>query len=342
MTVIGLEEHVVFPEVLEAWRELPAALQDLALVPATTGDTAWRLLDLGDRRLEAMDATGLDSAVLSLTTPGLQNLDPATAVPLQSAVNDRIADAVRSHPDRYEGFAALATTAPAAAAAELERAVTDLGLSGVMLYGRTGDRWLDHPDLLPVFEAAEALRVPVHLHPQTPPPAVRDAYYTGFGSAADAALATHALGWHYDAGVQVVRLILAGLFERFPRLQVVVGHWGEMALTYLDRVEHLTAAARLPRPVIETVRRNLYLAPSGMLNPASLTQAVATVGADRVLFSTDYPFEPAGYGGAARFLDRAPLTCSERDRIASGNWRRLTAAIHRRHGRAQATEGAPR
>lgn len=329
MTVIGLEEHVVFPDVLEAWQTLPIQWQDLALRPSTVGDTARRLLDLGDERLQTMTKTGLDLAVLSLTTPGLQNLDAAVALPLQATVNDRIAEAVRNHPDRYQGMAALATADPVAAAGELERAVQDLGLSGVMLYGRTREKLLDHPDFLPIFEAAEALQVPIHLHPQTPPMPVRDAYYTGLGDAVDAALATHALGWHFDAGVQVVRLIVAGLFERFPRLQVIVGHWGEMALTYLDRVEHLTDIAGLSRPVTETVRSNLLLTPSGMFNQTSLAQAVDSVGAERVLFSTDYPFETAAYTGASQFLDQAALTDPERDLIASGNWLRLTAAIRR-------------
>lgn len=329
MRLIGLEEHVVFPEVLAAWRDLPAHHQDLAMTPATTGDTARRLLDLGDDRLDAMTATGLDVAVLSLTTPGLQNLDPGTATALQGPVNDHLATAVRDHPTRYEGLAALATSAPSAAASEVERAAKDLGLSGIMLYGRTRETHLSDPSLLPIFEAAAALRMPIHLHPQSPPLPVRTAYYGGFGPAVDAALATHAFGWHFDAGVQIVRMILAGVFERFPDLQVIVGHWGEMTLTYLDRVEHLTAVARLPRPVTETLRRNLLVTPSGMLNPASMRSAIDLFGVERVLFSTDYPFEPASYTGAREFLDNVELPEDQKDRIASGNWQRLTCDIRR-------------
>lgn len=329
MKLVGLEEHVVFPDVLAAWQDLPTEHQDLALIPSTTGDTARRLLDLGPDRLEAMTATGLDVAVLSLTTPGLQNLDPDTAVALQGRVNDRLAEAVRSQPTRYEGLAALATSEPSAAVNEVERAAKDLGLSGIMLYGRTRTTNLDDPSLLPIFEAAAALRMPIHLHPQSPPLPVRRAYYEGFGPAVDAALATHALGWHFDAGVQVVRLILAGVFERFPELQVIVGHWGEMTLTYLDRVEHLTAVARLPRPVSDTLRHNLLVTPSGMLNPTSLQHAIDLFGIERVLFSTDYPFEQASYSGARAFLENAELHEDYKNLIAFGNWQRLTSDIRR-------------
>jgi len=146
---------------------------------------------------------------------------------------------------------------------------------------------------------------------------VRTAYYEGFGPAVDAALATHALGWHYDAGVQVVRMIPVGIFERFPDLQVIVGHWGEMALTDLDRVEHLTSVARLPRFVTDTVRRNMFMTPSGMLNHTSLQQAIDLVGVERVMFSTDYPFEPASYSGARTFLDGVELPDDHKNAIAS-------------------------
>ena len=319
----------MFPEVLEAWRDLPAHHQDLALGPSTTGDTARRLLDLGDDRLDAMTATGLDVAVLSLTTPGLQNLDVDTATALQGRVNDHLAEAVRSQPTRYEALAALATSAPSAAAREVERAAKDLGLSGIMLYGRTRETNLDDPSLLSIFEVAAALRLPVHLHPQSPPLPVRTAYYAGFGPAVDAAFASHALGWHFDAGVQIVRMVLAGVFERFPHLQVIVGHWGEMTLTYLDRVEHLAAVAQLPRPVAETLRRNLLVAPSDMLNPASLHSAIEQFGIERVLFSTDYPFEPASYSGARELFEHLELPDDQKNRIASGNWQRLTADIRR-------------
>ena len=329
MRLVGLEEHVVTEQVLDAWRELPARERDLAFGPATQGETAWRLLDVGAERLAAMDATGLDVQVLSLTTPGLQDLPAGRAVPLQREVNDHLAETVRARPDRFQGLATLATAAPAAAAAELERAVTRLGLNGAMVYGRTGDVGLDHPSLWPVLEAAEALRAPLHLHPQSPPAAVRAAYYSGFGEVVDAAFATFGVGWHYDAGLQFLRLALAGVFDRFPDLQVVVGHWGEMVLFFLERIEKLAGAAGLARPLGEYARENLHVAPSGILSHRYLRWALEVVGADRVVFSTDYPFEAASLGGARRFVEEAEISGDQRRLVGAGSWDRLCAAIRR-------------
>ncbi len=329
MRVIGLEEHFVTDDVLAAGHRLAPHERDLAFRPASQGETSRRLLDLGADRLTAMDDTGMDVQVLSLTTPGLQNLPAAEAVALQRASNDALADAVRARPDRFQGLATLATADPAAAAAELDRAVTRLGLNGAMVFGRTGERNLDDPTSWPIFEAAEALRAPLHLHPQSPPPAVRSAYYSGFGDSVDAAFATFGVGWHYDAGVQFLRLVLGGVLDRFPGLQVIVGHWGELVLFFLDRIKQLVAAAQLPRSLDEYVRDHLVVAPSGILSQRYLRWAVEVLGADRIVFSTDYPFEGASRSGARDFLEAADLPVDARDMIASGTWDRLCADIRR-------------
>jgi uncharacterized protein len=267
--------------------------------------------------------------VLSLTTPGVQNLAPADAVPLARATNDEIARAVRERPDRFGGFATLPTPDPPAAAAELERAVRELGLDGAMIFGRTRDRTMDAPEFWPIYEAAAALQAPLHLHPQSPPPAVRDAYYRGFGPRLDAALATHGLGWHYESGVEFLRLVLAGVFDRFPDLQIVLGHWGELVLFYLDRIGSLDAIAGLQRPIAEYMRTNVHLAPSGVFSHRYLRWAREIVGADRLLFSTDYPFVTAPGNGARAFVEDAPITAGERAAIGSGNWATLRAGIRR-------------
>jgi predicted TIM-barrel fold metal-dependent hydrolase len=241
MKIVGLEEHFVTPDLLDAWAAVEPHWQDLAM-PAH-GDWARRLLDLGDERVAAMDDTGLDVQVVSITAPGLQNLAPVDAVRLQTDCNDRLAGAVAARPDRLQGFATLATPDPRAAADELGRAVTKLGLHGAMLFGRSRDRNLDHPDNWTLFEAAEALNAPLYVHPQSPLPEVRRAYYDGLGAALDNAFATHGIGWHYETGVQLLRLILGGVFDRFPGLQVIVGHWGELVLFYLERINRLSAVA---------------------------------------------------------------------------------------------------
>lgn len=329
MKIIALEEHFVTPEVLDAWHALDAQWQDLSLGASTEGDPARRLLELDDRRFAAMADAGVDVQVLSLTTPGLQNLEPATAVALQTRTNDLLADTVRAHPDRLQGLAALATPAPEEAARELHRAVTTLGLNGAMLFGRTRLTNLDDPVFWPLFEVAEALNAPLYLHPQSPPPAVRAAYYEGFTPPVNGAFSAFGLGWHYETGVQLLRLVLSGVFDRFPGLQVIAGHWGEVVLFYLERIELAARVAQLPRPLTDYFRRNLLVTPGGVFSQRYLQWAVDVVGIDRVLFASDYPYELGAGGTARRFLTNAELSDADRVKVASGNWERLCADIRR-------------
>ncbi|WP_101946953.1 amidohydrolase family protein [Mycobacterium sp. 3519A] len=329
MKLVGLEEHFATPELIGAWQALEPQWRDVGIASSADDEIGLRLTDLDGERIAAMDATGLDVSVLSMTTPGLQNLNPQDAVALQAVSNDTLADAVRRHPDRLQGFAALATPAPDAAAAELERAVRKLGFNGAMLYGRTRDRNLDHRDFWPIFEAAEALNAPLYLHPQPPPPNVRAAYYSGLGDAVDAALATHGFGWHYDAGLQLLRLILAGVLDRFPDLQLILGHWGEVMLFYLDRIDRMTNIAGLARPISEYVRTNVYVTPGGVFSQRYLQWSHEVLGADRILFASDYPYVLAADGGSRRFLEEADLSETERESIGAGNWDKLCAGIRR-------------
>jgi uncharacterized protein len=330
MKIIGLEEHFVTPDILAAWHALPPQWQDPGLQHHERGEIGDRLKDLADRRIADMDATGMDVQVLSLTAPALHSLEPEQAVALQKVSNDGLAEAIRRHPDRLQGFAALAIPAPESAAAELRRAVTELGFHGAMLFGRTRDRNLDHPDNWPIFEAAAALRAPLYIHPQAPVPAVRDALYSGFGDDLDAALSTFGLGWHYEAGVQILRLVLAGVFDRFPDLQLVTGHWGEVILFYLERIDGLGRVARLERPVSDYFRRNVSVTASGMWSPRYLRWALEVLGPERILFSSDYPYRFTPDGGARRFLEQANLSDADRQAIAHRNWERMVASIRRK------------
>jgi predicted TIM-barrel fold metal-dependent hydrolase len=286
-------------------------------------------VDLDAERIAAMDDTGLDVSVISMTTPGLQNLEPSDAMALQGVCNDRLADAIRRHPDRLQGFATLATPTPAAAAAELDRAVRELGFNGAMLYGRTRERNLDHRDFWPIFEASEALNAPLYLHPQPPPPAVRAAYYSGLGDDVDTALATHGYGWHYDAGLQLLRLILGGVLDRFPGLQLILGHWGEVMMFYLDRIDRMAGIADLARPVSDYVRTNVFVTPGGVFSQRYLQWSLDVVGVDRILFASDYPYVMVPDGGSRRFLEQADISETDREKIASGNWEKLCAGIRR-------------
>lgn len=319
MRTIGLEEHFATSDVMKYWAQHAPPDPDLQR----------RLTELGGDRLAAMDATGLDVQVLSLSTPGVQDLPPAAGALLQGITNDRVADLVRERPDRFQGFAALATSAPTRAVRELERAVTELGLNGAMVFPRSGDHRLDDVQFWPIFEAAAALKAPLYLHPQEPVPGVRSAYYSGFADGVDSAFATFGVGWHYDAGVQLLRLILAGVFDHFPDLQVILGHWGEMLLFYLDRIDNLSAAAQLSRPISDYFRTNVFVTPGGVFSQRYLRWAVEVIGVERILFATDYPYRFVDDFGARRYLEQADLADDERSGIASGNWDRLCAGIRR-------------
>ena len=166
---------------MRGWKSVDPRWSDLALKLSTEGEGARRLLDLGAERLKAMDEAGIDVAVLSLTTPGVQNLNAEVAVDLALSSNDQLAAAVRTMPERFQGFAALPTPSPERAAKELARCIQELGLHGAMLHGRTRDRNLSEQEFWPIFEAAEALRAPLYLHPQSPQQGVLNAYYKGFG-----------------------------------------------------------------------------------------------------------------------------------------------------------------
>lgn len=332
MRIIALEEHIATPDVVEAWRRLDPRWQDVGFSHSTQGEVGRRLIELGPDRLAAMDASGVDVQILSLTTPGVQNLEADDAVRFQTQVNDLLAETVRAHPDRFQAFATLATPDPKAAVRELERAVTKLGMNGAMLFGRTRDKNMDHPDFWPIYEAAEALGAPLYIHPQSPQPQVRAAYYDGFDPAVSMMFAIGGIGWHYETGVQVIRLILSGVLDRFPKLQLILGHWGEVILFYLERIDALREIARLPRSFPEYIREQLYVAPSGIFSQRYLRWATEVVGIDHILFSVDYPFQRITDGGARRFLEEADLSAADRAKIASGNWQRLVADIRRGAG----------
>jgi len=324
MRLIAIEEHVLPDAVREAWSAAPPP-HDPVSAFADGGENGTRLADLGEGRLALMDEQGVDVQVLSLTTPGLHNLDAGPAVELANRVNDLIAEACRRHPDRFQGFAALPTPDPDAAPRELERAVRELGLKGALVCGRTRERHLDHPALRPMLAKAAELRVPLFIHPQTPLAAVREANYAGISDRADLALAAFGLGWHYEAGLQWVRMAAAGVFDELPDLQIILGHWGEVVLFYLERISPIfERALDLRRPLADYARDNLYVTGSGMWSEPYLLRCLDIVGPERLLFSTDFPYQYQPGGAPRRFLEDLALNDSARVGFAHRNWERLT------------------
>jgi predicted TIM-barrel fold metal-dependent hydrolase len=243
MKLICIEEHAVDPAIMRAAQpkldeEAPyMRLQSLhsSTVPVPEGrlrpvgvamNEAVRLgTDLGDGRIADMDQHGIDMQIVSWSAP-VQLAPQERAVALAEAANDRLAKAVAAQPGRLSGFATLPWQAPHSAVDELNRAATELGLKGVLLLGRPGDTFLDDPRYAPILAKLADLQVPLYLHPFHPLPQVQRAYYAGLPDEVSAQLSLAGWGWHHEAGIHVLRLILSGTFERFPELQVISGHWG--------------------------------------------------------------------------------------------------------------------
>ena len=307
MRTITLEEHFVTESFLRATGAYGAS------TPPWMAALQTKLLDLGAGRIADMDAAAIDLQILSLVTMGLDGLEAAAATALVRDVNDELAAAIKSHPARFGGFAALALKDPNAAAAELDRCVTHLGFPGALVNGTTEGLFLDDPRFLPVFEAAAHLRVPVYLHPAPPPEPVRQAYFSGLSGELGQLLSIAGWGWHAETGLHTLRLIVSGLFDRLPTLQLIIGHMGEGLPYALARSSGILsrAAPHLRQPVAAYFRTNIHLTTSGYFTQPPLHCALEVVGIDRLLFSVDYPFSPNDRGRA--FLQGLPDLLSEED-----------------------------
>jgi predicted TIM-barrel fold metal-dependent hydrolase len=319
MRTIALEEHFVTRSFLRVTgangRKTPP--QIAALQP--------KLLEIGAGRIAAMDEAGIDLQVLSLAAAGLDALDADTATSLAREINDELGETVRAHPKRLGGFATLALQNPVAAAAELERCVTRLGFRGALLDGTTGGLFLDDPRFLPVFEAAVHLGVPIYLHPAPPPEPVREAYFSGLPGELGHLLSIAGWGWHAETGLHTLRLIVSGLFDRLPALQLIIGHMGEGLPYALARSSGVLsqAATHLRQPIAAYFQSNIHITTSGYFTQPPLRCALEVVGIDRLMFSVDYPFSPNTRGRA--FLDSLAemLNADEAAKLAYRNAERL-------------------
>jgi uncharacterized protein len=254
----------------------------------------------------------------------VEQLDAAEAVTLAREANDSLAEAVGRHLGRLAGFAALPTPAPQAAADELERTVREHGFKGAMINGHSRGRYLDDVFFWPILERAEELRVPLYLHPTPPPQAVIETSYIGnYAPAVAVGLSTAAWGWHIDTAIHVLRLILGGAFDRYPGLQLVIGHLGEGLPFMLPRIELALPAevTKLERPVSSYLRENLHYTFGGFNWTPAFLDLLLQVGAERIMFSTDHPY--ASMTEARAFLDHLPVSSADKERIAHGNAERL-------------------
>jgi 2,3-dihydroxybenzoate decarboxylase len=329
---IATEEAMLIPEILDEWRiRLKAEDESEPGFRSTVGAYIGgsyidsRLIDLGPMRLAEMDATGIDMQILSIASPGVQVFDHAKAADLAKKTNDRMAEAIATHPDRFTGLAAVAPQNPREAARELERAVQNLGLKGALINSHTKGEYLDDPKFWPIFETAQGLDVPVYIHPREPSPQMLEPYLErGIQSA----------GWGFAAetGLHTVRLLVSGVFDEFPGLKIILGHMGEMIPYWLPRIDGLGQrdhwapgsnngkTRRLKKLPSEYFKNNFFIttsaADSAAWHPAFML-AYEVLGADRILFAVDYPF---GSGeGSVAFLDTAPIPDSDKEKIYHRN-----------------------
>jgi 5-carboxyvanillate decarboxylase len=319
MRVVAVEEHMAteaFLQVAHGLDVVPGDETEMELMRMVEDPSGLRtrLVDL-DARLREMDALGQDMTVLSLNPPGVQPYPAADAVPLARDFNDALAAIVRRHPDRFGGLATVTPQDPVAAAAEIERVMGPLGLSGVMINSHTGGRYLDQPEFEPLLAAAEASRAPIYLHPRMPSML---AAYRDYGMSAAV------WGYQAEAGLHAMRLILSGTLDRHPGLTFVLGHLGEGIPYWLRRIDNrhafaartMGAATAMPRLSLtpsEYFRRNFVITTSGIDDPDVLGLALSAVGADRIMFAIDYPYEDPE--AAMAFLRDAPLTDDQRTAI---------------------------
>ena len=320
MRTIALEEHFATPGFLDGpGRKLKERAERSG---GALANLVSQLLDVGDGRVAAMDAAGIDVQALSLTAPGVEQLEVEEAKALAREANAVLAQAIRRHPTRFFGLATLPIGDPPAAVAELERVVGGHGFKGVVINGHHRGRYLDDRFFSPILARADAMRLPIYLHPTQSPKAVIDAWYGGLQPMVGEMMAGAGWGWHIETALHVLRMILGGVFDAHPALQIVIGHMGETLPFMLERVDVVKPAMTgLKKPVSAYLRENVHYTFSGFNFLPTFLDLLLEVGVDRIMFSTDHPYQAMAEGRA--FLDRLPVSAADRERIAHGNAGRL-------------------
>lgn len=312
--VVALEEHYLD---LEIEKQVGRRREDSAFIRS-------RLQDVAELRLAEMDEAGIDLQILSHVPPGAQGLQrEGCAVPARS-LNDRLAKIVETEPTRFAAFASLPTRNPAEAADELERCVTRLGFKGAMIHGLTDGRFIDEKTFWPIFERAQALDVPIYVHPGPPDPRVVEAYYKAYVEKYPAIL-TAGWGFTVETATSGLRLILSGVFDAYPELTIILGHMGEGLPFLLWRMNHAFTKMRHPDvdplPFRDIFCDRFFITTSGNFSDTALLCSVMEMGADRVMFSVDWPFVDNRLGTA--WMERIPLSDADKRKILSGNAIRL-------------------
>ena len=297
---IATEEAWAPADLLKRYQRMAAekALDDPGFIAlwarlGSRGQLVDRLADIGNGRIGDMDASGIDMQILSLTSPGVQVFDAADANAIARDTNDQVADAVKQYPTRFAGLAAVAPHDPPAAAREMDRAVRQLGLKGVIINSHTRGEFLDDPKFWEIFAAAEALNVPIYIHPQAPPPAM-------IGPYVERGLEGALWGFGAETGLHALAIIRSGALDRFPKLRLVIGHGGEALPFWLYRLDYMNRTARpgirsgaatLSKKISEYLQGHFSVTTSGMAWAPVITFIQSVLGVDRVLYAMDYPYQ---------------------------------------------------
>ena len=325
MRVVALEEHFTVPHLVK--RIDPEAIRRRGFRPRRAPKDAPNPLDLapeiGEKRLAYMDEAGITVQVLSNTGPGPDLVPGPDGIAMAREMNDHLAAAIARHPTRFKGFAVLPLQSPDACAKELERCVRSLGFVGVNINGTTEGRFLDDPAYASILAAAVDLDVPVYIHPHLAPEAVRQAYFSGLEPGASRVLEAAGWGWHSETAIHVMRLVLSGTLDRFPKLKVVIGHMGEMLPMMLARADDVFSLdiEHLKRPIGQQVTEQVWITTSGIFTEPPFICALMTFGIDRIMYSVDYPYAANMKG--RRFLDRLSLAPADMAKLTHANADRL-------------------
>ncbi|MFX4086896.1 amidohydrolase family protein [Sphingobium yanoikuyae] len=319
---IAIEEHFIGPD-SDPHDHEAAIVRHSGIGPKWAAAAVQRLADMSSIRIDEMDAAGIDVSILSLTSPGIEQIpDAATAIQTARAVNDYLADHIASSKGRFEGFASVALQDVDAAIAELRRAVDTLGLRGVLVNGYVGsgeDRaglYLDEARFDPFWKALADLDVPLYLHPRFPDIAVKEAMYRGHPE-----LISATWGFAPETATHALRMVYGGVFDRHPKASVILGHMGETLPFFSWRIqrafEYNPLDKRLVKRLQDYLAENFWVTTSGHFSDQALINAILTIGGDRLLFASDYPFEMAT--DAARWIETAPISENDRRKICYGN-----------------------
>ncbi len=321
MKTITVEEHFMSPSYTKGPGR--TMVENLKLGDDHDKRALEQLIDVGKNRIAAMDEAGIDMQVLSLSSPGVEQLDASEAIKVAREANDFLANAVHKYPKRFAGFATLPTPAPDKAVTELERMVRKYGFKGAVINGHIKGRYLDDKYFWPIFECAEKLNVPIYLHPTPPPKSVIDVYYGGFKPIVTSMLSGAGWGWHIETAVHVLRLIMSGAFDKYPRLQIMIGHMGEGLPFMLERINLRMSqkATGLKKRIGDYLRENIYYSFSGFNFTPTFLNLFLEVGAERILFSADYPH--GSMTKARAFLDQLPVSSVDKEIISHGNAERI-------------------